>query len=147
MKKTALILLVILSSTSIFSQNSEKREKIKALKVAYITDQLTLSETEAQKFWPVYNAYETKKDAQRKTSYQKYKQISESINETEATSLLNDLLELENERQHLRRTYIENLMKVLPAKKILQLKTAEDAFNRKMLQEYKKRHSDRKNKQ
>lgn len=146
MKKTALIIFVMISSLSVTSQNVEKREKIKALKIAFITDQLALSESEAQKFWPVYNAYETEKDAQRKKSYQKYKQISDDISESTAKSLLNDLLALEKERQELRRTYIENLMKVIPAKKIIQLKTAEDEFNRKMLHEYKKRHADRKGK-
>lgn len=146
MKKAALILFLMMSYSSLFSQNLEKREKIKSLKVAYITEQLTLSEAEAQKFWPIYNTYETKKDAQRKESYQKYRQITEDLKETEAKKLLNDLLELENQRQKLRRTYIENLMKVLPAKKIIQLKTAEEAFNRKMLEEYKKRHESGKNK-
>ena len=146
MKKAILLVAVILSSLTTFSQNSEKKEKIKSLKVAYITEQLALTESEAQKFWPVYNAYETEKDAQRKTSYQKYKQISDDISETKAQSLLKELLELEKERQNLRSNYIKNLMKVLPAKKIIQLKTAEDAFNRKMLQEYKKRHGDRKEK-
>lgn len=142
MKKATIILFVILTSWSTFSQNSDKREKIKALKVAFITEQLELTETEAQKFWPIYNTYETNKDKQRKLAYDKHKQISDDMTEAQAKAILNDLIKFEKERQNFRVDYIESLMKVMPAKKVIKLRTAEDEFNRKMLHEYKKRHGD-----
>ena len=37
----------------------QKSEKIQALKIAFITQKLELSADEAQKFWPVFNRYET----------------------------------------------------------------------------------------
>ncbi len=135
------LVVVLLTSWSTFSQDSNKREKIKSLKVAFITERLALTQTEAQKFWPIYNAYETEKDMQRRLGYEKRKQISEDISEAQAKIMLNDLIKFEREREHLRIDFIESLVnqKVLPAKKILQLRTAEDEFNRKMLHEYKKR--------
>ncbi|MBO3098848.1 hypothetical protein [Gelidibacter pelagius] len=149
MKKITIILFVVLTSWSTFSQDSDKREKIKSLKVAFITERLALTQTEAQKFWPIYNAYESEKDTQRRLGYEKRKQISENISEAEAKVMLNDLIKFERNRENLRIDFIENLLKqnVLPAKKILQLKTAEDEFNRKMLQEYRKRHGDQHGKQ
>ena len=142
MKKVFIIIFVILTSWSTFSQNSDKREKIKALKVAFISEQLALTEAEAQKFWPIYNAYETEKDMQRKLGYDKHKQISDDMTEAQAKIILNDLIKFEKERQNFRVDYIESLMKVMPAKKVIKLRTAEDEFNRKMLHEYKKRHGD-----
>ena len=142
MKNIAIILFVSLISWSTFSQSSDKREMIKSLKVAFITEQLALTETEAQKFWPIYNAYETEKDMQRRSGYEKRKEISEDVSEAQAREMLMDLIKFERERESLRVDFIESLLnpKVLPAKKILKLKTAEDEFNKKMLQEYKKRH-------
>ena len=142
MKNIAIILVVSLISWSTFSQSSDKREMIKSLKVAFITEQLALTETEAQKFWPIYNAYETEKDMQRRLGYEKRKEISEDVSEAQAREMLMDLIKFERERESLRVDFIESLLnpKVLPAKKILKLKTAEDEFNKKMLQEYKKRH-------
>lgn len=48
----------------------EPRPNIEAIKVAYITKQLNLSAEEAQKFWPVHNAYmaELKKARQENKS-------------------------------------------------------------------------------
>lgn len=142
MKKITLILFVILTSWSTYSQDSDRREKIKSLKVAFITERLALTQTEAQKFWPVYNAYETEKDTQRRLGYEKRQQISEDITEAQAKIALNDLIKFEKNRENVRIEFIESLLnqKVLPAKKILLLKTAEDEFNRKMLHEYRKRH-------
>ena len=39
-------------------QNPKKEEKIKALYIAYISQQLSLTTDEAQKFWPVHAQYE-----------------------------------------------------------------------------------------
>ena len=39
-------------------QNPQKAEKIKALYVAYITQQLNLSVEEAQKFWPIHTQFD-----------------------------------------------------------------------------------------
>ncbi|MCK0124295.1 sensor of ECF-type sigma factor [Gelidibacter sp. F2691] len=141
MKKIIIILCIALTSWSTFSQHSEKREKIKSLKVAFITERLELKETEAQKFWPIYNAYESKKDEQRRMGHDRHKQISEDMTEAQAKAILKDLIAFEKEREHLRSNYIESLLKVMPAKKIILLKFAEEEFNRKMLHEYKKRHS------
>jgi len=38
--------------------NPKRQERIKALYVAYITQKLSLTSDEAQKFWPVYNQYD-----------------------------------------------------------------------------------------
>lgn len=148
MKKIALILFVIMTSWSTFSQHSDKREKIKSLKVAFITEHLALTETEAQKFWPIYNTYESQKDSQRRLGYEKRKEITDDISEAKAKATLIDFIKFERDRESSRVDFIESLLKlnVLPAKKILKLKTVEDAFNRKMLQEYKKRHGDNRKK-
>ena len=60
MKTKILFPIIFLLVTSLsFSQGfKEKREKVKALKVAYITEQLELTTDEAQKFWPIYNAFD-----------------------------------------------------------------------------------------
>lgn len=63
MKHLILYLSFFISSLSIgFAQApakaDQKGDKIKALYVAYITQQLQLTEGEAQKFWPVHSSYE-----------------------------------------------------------------------------------------
>ena len=137
-------LLVILFSFNAFAQRPN-REKIKALKIAHITEQLDLTETEAQKFWPVYNANEASEDKLRAKSNQLRKEKrSEELTETEAKSLLLKMVALEKEEAELKSTMVNNLLEVLPPKKVIALFQAERAFKRKMIEEYKSRYSDRK---
>jgi hypothetical protein len=63
MKRLILILTLFFGSFSFATaqnDNKESRiEKVQALKIAFITQKLELTPAEAQKFWPIYNRYET----------------------------------------------------------------------------------------
>lgn len=144
MKTIITILLVFLSLQS-FSQEDGRRERIKALKVAYLTEQLELSTTEAQKFWPVYNAFEEQEHKLRKENYSKRKDTDvESLSETDAKKMIEDMISTEKKKLELRETFIKDLQKILSSKKILKLKIAEDQFNKRMFEEFKKRRDSRK---
>lgn len=64
MKKFLLYTLLFIGSFSVAhaqdgQEDGPKREqKIKALYVAYVTQQLNLTEAEAQKFWPIHAQFE-----------------------------------------------------------------------------------------
>ena len=61
MKSLLLSLFLLSGSLSLFAQpgpGPDRENKIKALYIAYISDKLTLTEDEAQKFWPVHTQYE-----------------------------------------------------------------------------------------
>ena len=53
------IILISLLAVNVLEAQSppNKQSSIQALKVAFITKDLYLTSEEAQKFWPVYNAY------------------------------------------------------------------------------------------
>lgn len=123
------------------SQMEEKKEQIKALKVGFITNELALTADEATKFWPIYNAYE---DKQFEIRHQKMKAFKlrmdadlEKMSEKEASALLSQMENTEDELYQMRKKFVANLKGVLPSVKIIKLKKAEDDFNRKLLQQYR----------
>ena len=59
------ILFLLISSFSFSQGFKEKKGKVKALKIAYITEELDLTTEEAQKFWPIYNAFDDKQSELR----------------------------------------------------------------------------------
>ncbi|NJM80418.1 MAG: sensor of ECF-type sigma factor [Flavobacterium sp.] len=144
--KTKIILIALLLTSFSFAQGGmkEKKEKIKALKVAYITEQLDLTTEEAQKFWPVYNAFD---DKQFDIKHNKMKVILNqfengginNLSEKEAFDLISKMDTYEDEMHNLKKKYVKDLLTVLPAKKIIKLKKAEDEFNRKLLREFRGR--------
>lgn len=140
MKKIILSLLFISLTLSSFSQGKERREQIKALKVAHITEALSLTETEAQKFWPIYNAHDKEMRMLRHNIREKRRNIDiKTISENEAKKVLQDYLAFEKEQQNLEADLIENLLTAIPAKKIILLHKAEEDFKRKLFEQYKNR--------
>jgi Spy/CpxP family protein refolding chaperone len=144
--KTNKILLIILFLVSIhsFAQPplSEKKEQIRALKVGFITNELSLTTDEAAKFWPIYNAFDDKQFELRhqKMKAFKSKMSDDALNkmsEKEASVLLAQMESNEDELYQTRKKFIGNLQGVLSPIKIIKLKKAEDDFNRKLLQQYR----------
>lgn len=138
-------ILLFLVSFSFYAQSDkidEKREKIKAYKVSFLTTELELTSTEAEKFWPVYNAFDDKQYELRHDKMKTYlRKLNDdninSISEKEAVTLLSQIESTDKELYFLREKYMTNLKKILSAKKILKLKKSEDDFNRKLLKQYR----------
>lgn len=138
--KKIFLLLIITFCVSSFAQDNNRRERIKALKIAFITERLQLTETEAQKFWPVYNTFETENHKVRKETIGNFRNLDfESMTETEANQRLEEWMSTEERKHKLRQNFVRDLLNVLPAKKIIILKATEDAFNRRMMEQFKKR--------
>ncbi len=145
MKK--LVILFILFTATIQAQEG-KHEKIKALKTAYITEQLALTPSEAEKFWPVYNSYYEKFHAlrvkERTEIYQKLREGLENLTESAANDLIDKNLAIEASELELRKQMTAELRKVISPKKIISLKKAEDDFKRELFDRYKQSRERRK---
>ncbi|MEO9893135.1 hypothetical protein [Aurantibacter sp.] len=142
-----LTVIVFLFITTAFYAQKKDWDKIKSLKVAYFTEQLELTTTEAEAFWPVYNAYEKERYSLRKNGLEKLKnkmKDADTYSEKEASNLLNDYLEFEEKEEELDKKFYANISKKITAKKTLKLIRAEEDFRRKLIREYRKKHSNKK---
>lgn len=145
--KTKIILpiLFLFISSFAFSQGGrDRKEKVRALKVAYITEQLNLTTEEAQKFWPIYNTFDEK---QAELRHEKMRAILDrfepgsvdKLSEKEASNLLIQMEAIEENLFSLRKKFIKDLQGVISAKKIIKLKKAEEDFNRELLKQIREK--------
>ena len=143
--KKILPILFLFLSFNFYAQNEnfkDKKEQIRAMKVAFFTTELDLTSSEAEKFWPIYNTFDDKQFElrhQKMKSYFKRMQGDnlDKISEKDATVLLDQIQDNEDDLYNLRKKFVQNLKEVLPPIKILKLKKAEENFNRKLLQQYR----------
>ncbi|MCF7561359.1 sensor of ECF-type sigma factor [Sabulilitoribacter multivorans] len=140
MKKIILPIIALLIALSAFSQS--KKDRIKALKVSFITERLELTQEEAQKFWPVYNAYD---DITGKIKYEDLRNIRREIKNNIATltdkrasELLEEIASAENKLHEEEVKLNVKLKKIISPKKILLLKIAEEDFKKKLFDQWKK---------
>ena len=138
MKK--LLLLLLFASTIAMAQRGEK---LKAYKTAFITEALDLTASEAEKFWPIYNVHEDKmmalRKSERKEIFETVRHNLESLSEEEANKLIDRMVDLKSKEFTYEKELIQNLKGILPAKKIIRLKKAEEEFKHMLLDKFRNR--------
>lgn len=124
-------------------KGQDKKEKVQAMKVAYITDKLNLTSADSEKFWPVYNEYSDKKDALQKAFRQKAKMVKEIspelMTEEQADDLINSQLQEEQNQLDLKKEYVPKFKKLIGSKKVVAMVMAEKDFNKLLLQKLKEK--------
>lgn len=122
MKKYLLFLLAIFASFSFVmaqNTNSQRSEKIKALKIAFITQKLQLTSAEAEKFWPVYNQYDNE------------------IRQLRMNNKNGDVLESEQKLLDIRKKYKPSFEKILGPQRLNDLYNAERDFRNLLIRRLK----------
>ncbi|NVN94108.1 MAG: sensor of ECF-type sigma factor [Bacteroidetes bacterium] len=149
--RLVILLVVITFSMPNYAQNGQKKkmlkDKIEAQKIAYITNELSLTATEAQQFWPIYNEFSDKNEelmkAYRKNNMEDKVTNSETISDKEALEMADEQIIQAQQILDLRKKYHIEFKKVLPPKKLLKLYQAEKEFKKFLLKEIKERREDR----
>ena len=96
------------------------RQDIRSQKKQLVAANLTLTDTEAMKFWPVYDQYAaelTKIGDQKYALIKEYAQNFGSLTDAQATSLLDRSLASDQAIAQLRIKYVPIINKVLPGTK------------------------------
>lgn len=137
--KITFLILAFFAFSSLQAQDKEDhREKIKALKVAYITQELNMNSEVAQKFWPVYNQYEIKKRELQKRENLDWANVG-PINESRAEEMLQEYLIIEKEEYTIKKQLFTDLKRFLTAREIIKLHELEASFHQKLIKEYRER--------
>ena len=123
------------------SKKEQRKERIKAAKIGFISTELELTSEEAEKFWPIYNDMEDKMEAlhkEKKSSLKKLKNFDE-LNEDEAYELVESIFEIEEKENKLKREYLGKFASAVGKKKAAKLYLAEEKFKRELLKKLKDR--------
>lgn len=137
-KNLLIFIFTLLCGFYVNAQNQDS-EKIEQLKIAFFTEELNLTPSEAKRFWPVYSKHNNKYEQLRKNEWSEIKKglnNIENLNKKEAEQLLNDYMSYKKARVEYREEFVNNLKKVISPKQIMMLKKAEYDFNKKLLKQY-----------
>ena len=148
--KIVLTSFIIFYSFSLIAQStnndqSKRKEKIETAKITYLTEKLKLSTSEAEKFWPLYNEFNDKKESIMKDYHKKTKAIRPNdtiqISETNSDQLIDMYLQNEQQVLDLKKEYYPKFKKVIGSKKVVDMFFAEKEFNKLLLEKLKENHA------
>jgi hypothetical protein len=108
------------------------RDTINANKKALVAANLTLSDEEAVRFWPLYERYQADlKPIQDRAVkvIQDYTASFHDLSNEKAMKLADDWLAAEGDRVKVRRTYLDEFAKVLPGRKVVRFYQIENKMD------------------
>ena len=143
MNRILIILLIVSFSNSYGQQNKMSFERLKALKMSYITEKIGLTEEEESVFWGIYDQYEKRIFNNCRKEIKKirrtYMKSLDNVTNSEALEIIHKINELEHDGLNLKEERDKLLLEKFSAQKILKMHHAEYHFNREMLYKMKKK--------
>lgn len=139
MRKIILIVIFIIVSTMQSFAQRNNNDRIKVLKITFITNALDLSSKEAEKFWPVYNEYSKTIQKEKNIKMRELAKQArdkggvDNLSDKEATQMLVDYINIDANVLTAKRKLYKKLNGVIPSKKIIKLFKAEQDFNKELL--------------
>ena len=143
-KKTLIISFALFITVSAFAQQNNKRpidrEKIKAAKVAFLTNRLDLTSKQAEKFWPLFNEYEEEKGKLSRMYNGKKRELIgqnglQNISDENANQMLDIYFEQKEKEMALEKTYVKRFMEVLEPIQAWKIIRFEGEFRRMLMQQ------------
>ena len=135
-----LVLLALFSQVTLAQRHRGgrelHRERFRSMRIAFFTEKLELTTEEAEKFWPLYNEFEKNREELIKNSRMRSREFSlqaEELSDQEAEEIINQHIETRKKELQLDIEFHNELKKILPPKKIMQLYITEVQFREYML--------------
>ena len=119
------------------ADRAERFAQMKSMKIAFITEHLELTPEEAEKFWPIYNEYEKKRDEAAKEIFERFNPDKEKpleLSNENADNLIRQRFTEEQKLLDLKKEYYAKYKEVLTASRILKLYEVENRFKRHLLE-------------
>jgi len=142
----AILLCLSVNIQAQVNNDQEMQEKIKAARIAMITERLNLTPEQAQKFWPIYNEFSSKKREARRELSQALRGIDrENVSEQEMKELVELRLAVKQQELDLEKQYSSRLLNVISNEQMVRLSQAESDFRQKVLKTIQERKRRRQN--
>lgn len=141
MKNLKLYTLLLAFFALVFQANAqgnpggrkERHEKIDAAKTAFLTDKMNLTTEQSQKFWPIYNEYDAKRQQIRKKSKVLKDQNLDNLTDAQLRDALSNMLEGRQQELNLEKEYVEKFQKVISVRQVATMYKAEKEFMKVLL--------------
>ena len=113
------------------------RERVRAEKVAFLTEEIDLTESEAQVFWPIYNEIQKSQRDGFEAVKNAYDAMAKGVEAKkcgkEMEKLVKAYIDVEEKNEGIETKYLNKLLKVLPADKVARYYVAEEKFRHQQI--------------
>ena len=113
------------------------RERVRSEKVAFLTQEIDLTESEAQVFWPIYNEIQKAQREGFEEVQKAYMAMEKGVQEKktgkEMEKLVHAYIDAKDKNDGIETKYMNKLLKALPAEKVARYYVAEEKFRHQQI--------------
>ncbi len=117
------------------------KEKLNSQKIAFLSDKLELTEAEAEKFWPIYRAFDQERAEIKIDIFEENMEVK--LSDKDAENNLSNIIELKEKDLALHKKYVQKFKSIIPAAKVVRLFQAEREFKLKVMEKLRERKHNR----
>jgi phage gpG-like protein len=135
MKKLAIILLILCSTSPLLAQRADRqydKEKLEAARVAFITNRINLTASQAEKFWPLFNEHMEERGQLMREMSEINRKASDEMSDRQATELMEKRFELQGKMLDQEKSFMRTITNVISPAQALQLTNVHREFTRQL---------------
>lgn len=129
----ALLLAVAPAAQAQGGHNGQRLAQIENAKIAFITNRITLTQSEAQRFWPLYNEFAGRRRELNRNGRLLRRDVADTMNDQQIRDNFNQFFAVRQQELNLEKDYFERFQKVISLRQVAQLFLAERDFTKEVI--------------
>lgn len=134
----SLLMLSLLATLPAVAQSGagshqSRMSQLENAKIAYITEKISLTQDQAQRFWPVYNEFTAKRRDLNRRMRETRTKDSDALSEAQIKDRLTQAFTLRQQEVNLEKEYFDKFQKVLGIRQVSKLYQAERQFTKEVI--------------
>jgi len=145
MKRVVFLVTIALLPIILLNAQNPNREKLEAYRIGFFTKKLNLNSEEAEKFWPVYNDYQKKRNSllqDRRELIRNFNQNESSLSDKELTEIGDKLINTFSDESESAQSFHKKLKEIFPPAKVIRYYQAENQWKAQLLNELRENRPD-----
>jgi len=114
-------------------RKGERLAQLENAKIAFITNRVTLTQDQAQKFWPLYNEFSGRRRELNRSGRLLRRDVTDGMTDQQIRDNFTQSFALRQQELNLEKEYFEKFQKVISLRQVSQLFLAERDFTKEVI--------------
>lgn len=128
--------LLVLAPAAHAQNGARKGQRLGQLenaKIAFITNRVSLTQDQAQKFWPLYNEFSTRRREFNRSGRLLRRDVTEGMTDPQIRDNFSQSFNMRQQELNLEKEYFDKFQKVISLRQVAQLFQAERDFTKEVI--------------
>ncbi len=114
-------------------RKGQRLGQLENAKIAFITNRVSLTQDQAQKFWPLYNEFSTRRRELNRSGRLLRRDVTDGMTDPEIRDNFNQAFAMRQQELNLEKEYFEKFQKAVSLRQVAQLFQAERDFTKEVI--------------